>query len=81
MLVEFDRYLGNHEGDGSWDPFIKSKPDLKMLFANQAQCRLESEQPDQLDGKDRALMRHYCEVPSGATNKPTCNRTIKAARY
>jgi hypothetical protein len=81
MFVGFDRYVGDHEVGSSWDPFMKSTPDLQIFFVNPVQRGLEFEPPDQLDDNQKALMRHYCEVRYGATDMPTCYRAIKAARY
>lgn len=79
-FVGFDRYVGDHEVGASWDPFIKSKPMLKMLFKNPEQYTLDFDPYESLDKDKQREFVEYCDIRWGTRDPHSCEKIVQSHR-
>ena len=79
-FVGFDNYVGDHEVGTSWDPFIKSKPTLQMLFKNPEQYTLDFDPYETLTKDKQFQFIEYCEIRWGTRDPHTCEKIVQSHR-
>jgi hypothetical protein len=79
IFIGFDHYVGDHEVGTFWNPFIKSKPTLQVLFENPIVDRLEIAPLNTLSSETRLKFIEYCEIRWGISNTEDCHK--KTERY
>lgn len=80
LWVGFDQYVGDHEVGSAWEPFLKSRPTLLLLFKNPAQQGLDRDAFDTLDAARQQAFRDYCAVRFGIEDPHRCEKVIDDRR-
>lgn len=67
-----ERIVSDHEIGVSWEPFIKHRPSLQVLFENPAQKGLKLTPVVAMSASERAAFIEFCELRFGEVDAVRC---------
>lgn len=79
-FVGVERIVGDHEIGVSWEPFIKHRPSLQVLFENPSQNGLDLTPLGELSASERAAFIEYCDLRFGEVDAARCYASIADRR-
>lgn len=72
LFIGIERLVGDHEIGVSYQPFIKHRPDWRLLFSDPTQVDLETISFKKLTAAGQRSVIEYCEIRFGLINVEEC---------
>ena len=71
-FVGFERTVGDHEMGVSWEPFLKHRPSMQLLFENPAQNGLELAPLEELPPAGQTAFIEFCDIRFAEADTAKC---------